>query len=266
MLTTPKITIITPTFNSVEYVQAALESVSNQSYKNVEHLIIDGYSTDGTVEIVKKFQKEYPHIRLISEKDNGIYDAMNKGIKASSGDWLYFLGSDDRIINNGVLENIHSIILSVDCDVIYGNVFSKRFNGRYDGEFTYKKILSQNICHQSVFFKKTIFKKTGLFNLKYKSHADWNHNFQWFLSPYIKKKYYDIIIAEYADEGYSSSNYDKIFEKDKIINFMQYGNKTIPFNFKLLLLMKEVKKCIVVFDFLQILKIGLITPKIIAGI
>jgi glycosyltransferase involved in cell wall biosynthesis len=265
MATSPKITIITPSFDSSRYIATALESVASQSYKNIEHLIIDNLSTDGTVDIVAKFQNRYPHIRLIREKDAGIYDAMNKGIGLSSGDWLYFLGSDDRLLTDEILRQVVTIINSVDCEIVYGNVISKRFNGTYGGEFTYEKILSQNICQQSIFFRKTIFLKTGLFNLKYRSHADWNHNLQWFLSPYVKKIYYDITVAEYADGGYSSLHGDQLFEKEKVMNYLKCGKRQIPLNFRLSLLMKEFKKNILLLDLTQLIKIALITPKIIAG-
>jgi glycosyltransferase involved in cell wall biosynthesis len=265
MPTSPKITIITPSFNSSRHIATALESVVNQTYKNIEYLIIDNLSSDATVEIVAKFQNRYPHIRLIRARDTGIYDAMNKGIELSSGDWIYFLGSDDRLLTSASLSQIVTVINSLDCDILYGNVISKRFNGPYDGEFTYKKILLRNICQQSIFFKKTIFLKTGLFNLAYKSHADWNHNFQWFLSPHIKKVYHNMTVAEYGDGGYSSLHPDQLFEKDKVLNYLKFGGKFLPLRFRFLLVAKELKKYIILFDLTQIAQLLSIAPKVIAG-
>ena len=103
----------------------------------------------------------------------------------SEGKWLYFMGSDDRLYNSNTLHEILFTIAQNKHDIIYGDVYSSRFNGRYNGEFGYLKILSQNICHQAIFYKKTVFKNIGLFNLRYKSHADWDHNMHWLLSPII---------------------------------------------------------------------------------
>lgn len=261
----PKITIITPTFNAAANIETVLQNIANQTYKNIEHLIVDGASTDKTTEIVKKYQEKYLHIKLLSERDFGIYDAMNKGIQIASGDWIYFLGSDDRLIDNNVLESISKIISTNNIDVIYGDVYSTRFNGRYNGRFTNKKLLSQNICHQSIFFKKSIFKITGLFNLTYKSQADWDHNFKWFLSPQIKNVYVDIVIAEYADGGYSSMNFDAIFKKERVLNFLLCAKRQIPTNFRLKLLLIAIRNSIYYHDFSLLVKLILKTPKIIVG-
>ena len=94
----PKISIITPTLNAAETLEACILSVKNQTYLNKEHLIIDGQSTDGTLHILKKHAENYPQLKWITENDDGIYDAMNKGIDLSSGDWLYFMGSDDYFL------------------------------------------------------------------------------------------------------------------------------------------------------------------------
>lgn len=257
------ISIIIPTYNASKTLSVALESVLKQTFADYEILVIDGLSTDNTIDIAKCYNDE--RIKIISEKDSGIYDAMNKGICLAKGEWLYFLGSDDRIFDNKVLENIQQAILKNNCDVIYGDVFSTRFNGRYNGEFTSVELLSKNICHQSIFFKKAVFEKTGLFELRYKGHADWDHNFKWFFNPFIAKKYFDIVVAEYADGGFSSINSDEMFEKDKVLNFLKYGKKQLPFNFRLLLLLKEIKKHIRLLDFPMLLKIIVRTPKIIIG-
>ena len=259
----PKISIIIPTYNASKTLSVALESILEQTYTDYEILIVDGLSTDHTVELAKSYQDE--RIKIISEKDSGIYDAMNKGIRLAEGEWLYFLGGDDRLFDNKVLENIQQSILKCICDVVYGDVFSTRFNGRYNGEFEFKELLTKNICHQSIFFKKSVFEKTGLFDLKYKGHADWDHNFKWFFNPLIQQKYLDLVVAEYADGGFSSMNNDERFEKDKILNFLKYGKKQLPIKLRLLLLLKEIKRNIRYWDIPMLIKIVLRTPKIIIG-
>jgi hypothetical protein len=107
-------------------------------------------------------------------------------------------------------------------DVVYGNVTSPRFNGVYDGEFTYSKLAEQNICHQAIFLNKVVFKKIGKFNLRYKAHADWDHNIRWFFSSKVSKIFIDLIIASYADGGVSS-NGDSVFKKDINGILLKYG-------------------------------------------
>ncbi len=217
-----------PTFNSAATLDIALESIIHQTFQNIEVLIIDGLSGDDTIEIAKKYQLEFPQIKIISEKDKGIYDAMNKGIGIAKGEWLYFMGSDDSLYETNTLERFFRHEKMKSFDVVYGNVYSTRFNGVYDGEFTYLKLTSKNICHQSIFFRKRVFKKIGNFNLKYKAHADWDHNIKWFYSSNISKLYINQVVANYADGGYSSLNDDKLFDKEKNIKLLFRGIGKIP--------------------------------------
>ncbi|MDR7372330.1 glycosyltransferase family 2 protein [Flavobacterium aquidurense] len=219
----PILTIIIPTYNSGSTLDVALKSIINQTFKNIEILVIDGLSVDNTLEIVESNKMEFPNITVVSEKDNGIYDAMNKGILLAKGTWLYFLGSDDSLYEADTIEKfINSEALRLN-EVVYGNVYSERFNGIYDGLFTYSKIMNQNICHQAIFFKKSIFDKIGKFNLIYKSHADWDHNIRWFFSSKISKMFVNQIIANYADGGYSSTHSDEVFWRDKYFLLLTKG-------------------------------------------
>ena len=216
----PKISIIIPTFEASKTLSVALESILEQSFTDYEILIIDGFSTDNTVEIAKSYQDE--RIRIISERDNGIYDAMNKGIRLAEGEWLYFLGSDDRLFDNEVLENVHQSLLKCNCDVVYGDVIFAISGKVYNGEFTKLMLLEKNICHQSIFTKKSVFNKTGLFNIEYKALADWHFNIKWFNNKTVKRKYIGQIIASYYEDGYSFNNLDSNFTKDWNRNIKQY--------------------------------------------
>ncbi len=211
----PTISVITPTLNSIVSIEKTLLSVANQTYKNLEHLIMDGQSTDRTVEIVKQYQLKYNHIKIISAPDAGIYDAMNKGISLSIGEWIYFLGSDDTFRDDKVLETIFAADDIEEYHVIYGNVFSNMLGGIYDGESAYDKLAHHNICHQAILFRRDVFAIIGNFNLKYKSYADWDHNIRWFFNDKIKFKYVDLVIANYAEGGFSSLSKDLIFEDDR---------------------------------------------------
>ncbi len=113
----PKISIVTPSFNSAQFIRDAIESVLKQNYPNFEHIIIDGGSTDGTIEILKK----YPHLKWISEPDKGQSDALNKGFKLSSGDWILWLNSDDRLADNSINVYIKHIKKYHNYDMFYGH-------------------------------------------------------------------------------------------------------------------------------------------------
>ncbi|MGM1056431.1 MAG: glycosyltransferase family 2 protein [Bacteroidota bacterium] len=203
-----------PTYNSAATLDLALESIIHQTFQNVEVLIIDGLSIDNTIEIAKKYQLQFPEIKIVSEADKGIYDAMNKGIGIAKGEWVYFMGSDDSLYETTTLNQVFDKKQIKNLDVIYGNVYAVGFNGVYDGEFTHTKLADKNICHQAIFFRRSIFENTGKFNLKYKALADWDHNIKWFFSSRIKNQYIDQVVANYADGGFSSDG-DSSFNKDK---------------------------------------------------
>lgn len=217
-----------PTYNAAATLDIALKSIIHQTFQNTEVLIVDGLSSDDTLEIAKKYQLKFPQIKIISEKDEGIYDAMNKGIGIAKGEWVYFMGSDDSLYETNTIEHFLKPEKVNNFEVLYGNVFSTRFSGVYDGEFTYSKLATKNICHQSIFFNKSVFKKIGNFNLKYKTHADWDHNIRWFFSSKISKLYINQVVANYADCGYSSLNKDDLFNKEKNIKLLLRGMGKIP--------------------------------------
>ncbi|QDO93683.1 glycosyltransferase [Formosa sediminum] len=229
MLNHPFFSIIIPTYNSSEVLEVAINSIIKQTYKNYEIVIIDGGSNDGTLDLLKNYVLKYPNsIRFKSEKDKGIYDAMNKGINFSEGEWLFFLGSDDYFYSATVFQELHSFIKNNPCEVVYGDINGVRFNGRRSGNFSLTDLITRNLCHQGIFFNKKVFSKIGVFDLKYKAHADWDHNMRWFFNPKINKKYIPLIISEYADGGFSSLHGDPVFESDKDYKIVKYGWKSLP--------------------------------------
>jgi|GEM_PF-865102 len=213
--------IIIPTHNTSGILPKALDSILAQTYKNYEIIIVDGDSTDGTLGIVKKYEKKFDgRLRWVSEPDSGIYDAMNKGIGMARGEWIYFLGSDDIFYSKKVLEEVSQKIETSDTDIIYGNVQWGDTDKIYDGKFSALKLMEKNICHQAIFFKRSLFDKIGKFDLKYKLWADWVSNMRWFNDESIKREYFEIIVAKYGTEGFSSiSVQDEKFmqDRDKLI-------------------------------------------------
>ena len=127
-----------------------------------------------------------------------------------------FLGSDDTLSNNYVIETVAQKLSNEKSDFVYGDVVGSAFKNRYDGEFTYSKLSNKNISHQSIFYKRIIFEKLGTFNIQYKTHADWDLNLRCFENAGIKKKYIDVIVAEFAGGG-ASSAHDITFLRESLL-------------------------------------------------
>jgi glycosyltransferase involved in cell wall biosynthesis len=163
MTTTQKqlfLSIITPILNGEKTIEACLQSVASQTYPHKEHWIVDGISSDKTLKIVKEWQTKHPHIHYISEKDSGIYQAMNRGIDKSRGEWLYFLGCDDVLAEDTVLEKVSSNF-SKSYEWLLGDIivqgFSKSFPRR--SNLSWRRFLSCTILHQGCFYKRTLFEQ-----------------------------------------------------------------------------------------------------------
>ncbi len=206
----PLITVVTVVFNGVKTLEETIKSVINQTYPNVEYIIIDGGSTDGTLDIIKKYEDIIDY--WVSEPDKGIYDAMNKGIFLALGEFVYFLGCDDLIVSTNIFDKIFFDNIN-KYDFIYGNVFMKpNRNIIYNGYFNSYKLMLRNICHQAIFYKKKLFIQYDCYNIKYYSWAD--HEFNLRIFKKSKKKYINIIIAIFNDDGFSEYNNDSNFLND----------------------------------------------------
>lgn len=194
------ISVITVCYNSVQTIEATILSVINQTYKNIEYIIIDGGSTDGTVEIINKYKDQIAY--WISEPDEGIYDAMNKAVDASNGDWLFFINSGDTFYESSVLETVLKYMKRKNV-IYYGNVLMLPDNIIYDGKFSKTKLCRRNICHQSIFYPKSVFRKYH-YNVKYRIYADHFLNLECMADSDFSFKYFDEIISNYTLDGVSS--------------------------------------------------------------
>jgi glycosyltransferase involved in cell wall biosynthesis len=240
---TPLISVIIPTYQAGETLGRALSSVTGQDFKDYEVLLMDGGSTDSTSEIALACRKQFPQVRFYSESDGGVFEAMNKGIKLARGRWLYFLGADDCLHSPETLRQVAAFFQD-DLDVVYGNVVSPRWNGVYGGEFDGARILDQNICHQAIFFRRSVFDSLGSFDPKYRFAADWEFNFRWILSTKIRKRHVDQVIANYADGGLSSQNRDFQFEEERMLRYVAHGKDALSFRTKILIIAKETKRAV----------------------
>lgn len=214
----PIITIITVSYNAISNIEDTILSVINQTYSNLEYIIIDGGSTDGTIDIIRKYENKIA--KWISESDKGIYDAMNKGISLSSGEWINFMNCGDSFFCKNTLEQFVECINEINnYDIVYGNTIINSTAGRY-------KVLPENIeeisvhmpfCHQSTFVRTSLARKFP-FDLQYKYVADYNFFYNAYNCGY-NFEYIDIIIANYQiDEGFSASNMNKCIVEAHIIN------------------------------------------------
>ena len=208
----PVISIITVVYNAKNTINETIKSVISQNYKDIEYIIIDGGSTDGTVDIIKKYDNRIKY--WISESDHGIYDAMNKGIKVANGDFIYFLGADDLLFNPNVIANAVRFFKKKN-DIYYGNVkFTSRYK-LYDGKFNSIKIVTRNISHQSIFYPASVFESYS-FNQDYKVFADYALNLVLFNSRIFTFRYIPLTIAIFSDTGLSglNSSSDLKFQQD----------------------------------------------------
>lgn len=208
MSSAPLLSIVTVTYNAAGFIQETLESVYSQTFTNYEHLIIDGASSDNTLELIKKFNN--PRLCLLSEKDKGIYDAMNKGIQQAKGSWLYFLNAGDTFTSPRILEQLFNG-REQTCDLIYGKVVTKNepsgVNYTTGQPLTFSSFFfTIPINHQGAFFHRSTFERIGKYNLNYKILADLEWLIRYFKQDSNKSEYVNKIIAEYETVGFSYHN------------------------------------------------------------
>lgn len=215
-----KLSIITINYNNSAGLQKTIESVINQTYKGFEYIIVDGGSNDGSKEIIEKYSDKIKY--WVSEKDKGIYNAMNKGIKQAKGKYCLFLNSGDWLVDKDVLEKVFS--LEFNEAIIYGNVL-KVNNSTKDfireksfgrSELSLLDIYYNTLPHQSVFIKRELFDKYGLYDEDFKIVSDWMFFLKTIGVEGESVKYLDMDISYYDTNGFSSQNNNLRFE-EKII-------------------------------------------------
>ncbi len=207
------VSIIIPSFNNLKHLKKCVASIQNQRFKNYEVWIIDNQSTDGTLAYLKKLEAPF---HWISEKDNGVYDAMNKGISLTNKEWLYFLGADDQLYNENVLNtvfnkpisNVFTLIIGVirydlkENDIVYTHTK----DGQIKPSWSFKLWLKNSVHHQAIFYNKEAFKNRS-YELKYKILADHALNLSLYRAS-KKAKIINEIIAICGTDGLSK-NYSR---------------------------------------------------------
>ena len=200
-MTKPKVTIVTVTFDAEEILEETIKSVINQTYDNIEYIIIDGASSDGTVNIIKKHEEKIDY--WVSEPDNGIYYAMNKAINKATGEYINFMNAGDTFAD---LDSVTYVMENKDnnAELIYGN-YRKKDSGQIKEALPQKDwFYNMPFCHQTLFTKTDIM-KNELFDTCFDLAAD--HNF--IIKMYQKQKQFfhiDKVIAVFAPAGFATSN------------------------------------------------------------
>lgn len=202
---TPRISIITISFNSENTIKDTLRSVRNQSYANIEHIIIDGESTDGTLDIIQSHLQRFTDHQFVSEPDTGIYDAMNKGLWRATGDYICFLNSDDLYVNNYVIENVVQEIIEQHYPrMLYGDLwYVDRENTDYvyryweAGRYNRLKLLFGWMApHPTLFIQRELVKKYGYFDTNLTLAADYEMMVRLFFRHRVSAHYLPKILVK----------------------------------------------------------------------
>ena len=218
----PKVTVVIATFNVGRTISSAIESLINQTYPNWECLVIDGGSKDNTIDILKLYKQKESRVDFISEPDNGIYDAFNKGWKKAKGEWILYLGADDFLFPSGIAELMKH---SDEADVIYGDC-ELRFghSSKIRGNLPITCIKYRlPACHQSFVMKRSVIERLGGFRLQYKVYGDFDLIQRAYIAGFNFKETKSVISSFFVG-GVSSDNISAEFERCRVMK----TNKSMP--------------------------------------
>jgi glycosyltransferase involved in cell wall biosynthesis len=231
-----KISIITATYNSEKTIYDCIKSIDNQTYNNIEHLIIDGASKDHTLDIVRSLPNSW---RItISEPDNGIYDAMNKGIRASTGDVIGILNSDDYFTFDNALKDVMNCFQQRSVDCVFGDInyvsstepdkiVRKWRSGKFT-QGTFRK--GWHPAHPAFYVKRKVFEKYGLFNLDYQLAADFELMLRFLEKVRISNYYLDRAIVNMRLGGATNNSFHNIV-KQNYECYKAFKDNNIPVSF-----------------------------------
>lgn len=216
-----KITIITINYNNAAGLEKTLQSINAQTIKEFEHIIVDGASTDASVDIIKKYDDGSVNRRWISEPDKGIYNAMNKGIQMARGEYLQFLNSGDCLADDSVTERmLQGLKAQGYPSILYGNMLKDMVNGKIvrdrcfaGGNITFMGFFQGTLNHSPAYIKRELFDKYGMYDESLKIVSDW----KWYLQAIIlnneKPEYVDMDVTLFDMTGISETN--KTLEKEE---------------------------------------------------
>lgn len=232
----PKISIITVTYNCASIIEQTIQSVLEQTYPNIEYIIIDGLSNDTTIDIIKKYEEKVSY--WISERDNGIYSAMNKGLEKATGDWIFFLNAGDSFYSKSVLSNIDFVHYQKDNNIgfIFGHVKQRTLKGIKPVNFESipfylnpKDYKGMGFSHQAVFVRTVLAKKVK-FDERFKLCADYNMFVTIVKNGYVAKELNDVISIIYGIDGTSQRN--RILQFKEVAEICNYSTSKLGYKLK----------------------------------
>jgi len=224
-----KLSIITINLNNKEGLEKTIKSVACQTFTDYEFIIIDGLSTDGSVELINEYQDKISY--WVSEKDSGIYNAQNKGIKQANGEFLYFLNSGDALYEDSTLEKIFG---DDPHDPFICGSFYMEVAGRLELDTSYKyrdwhlaiyELFSGFLCHQAFFIHRSNFEKYGLYDESLRVVADWKLFFKGIAIEQLPVRYKDVFVVIYNMEGFSTQIGGKVIYPEKLKVCREYLNE-----------------------------------------
>ena len=228
-----RISIITCVLNNTNLIKKSIKSFQTQIYKNKEHIIMDGGSIDGTLEVIRKFKKK--NLILFTSSDKGIYEALNKGINLSSGEIIGILHSDDFYKDNKVLKTIAETFKKTDADLVYGDLVYVNKKSPFEvlrywkaGEYLEKNLFNGWMPpHPTVFIKRSVFNRIGKYKTKYHISSDYDFLVRVLRKKNIKTVYIPKILVNMRIGGVSNNSIKNLFKKSiedfKIIKTNKIG-------------------------------------------
>lgn len=234
-----KVSIITVSYNREKTISASIESVKNQDYKNIEYIVVDGFSKDNSMEVINRYAENID--KIICEKDTGIYNAINKGIDVSTGDIIGLLHSDDFYYSSNTISEIVNIFEKTNADIVYANGMFVDENQVDKVKRIYKSKVFKKYylyfgwipLHTTIYVKKTIFNKFGMYREDFKIASDYEISLRWFKDDNIKKVFLNQWVVKMRIGGKSTDIKQQKFKSSedlKIINEYQlWGRFTLFF-------------------------------------
>jgi glycosyltransferase involved in cell wall biosynthesis len=201
--------VIIPCFNCGPKLRATIESVLSQGEGLYELIVVDGGSADDTLDVVREFAA---HLRYVSEKDGGVYDAINKGVRMSRGRYVFILGAGDKL-RAGVLSRVAEMLPS-EASFVYGDAYLERHGVLMGGALEKPDLIRTNICQQAIFYERGVFDLLGGFDLRYNVYADWVFNMKCFADPRLRKVYLGLTVSDFEGWGISDQQQDVHFVND----------------------------------------------------
>lgn len=222
-----RLSIITINRNNAAGLEKTVRSVASQTFKEFEYIVVDGASTDGSVDVIKKLESEFAHLKWVSEPDKGIYNAMNKGLRMATGEYVQILNSDDCLATTDVTEKMIAAIENAGSpSILYGNmikcypdgrkVVDKSFAGR---EITMLDMYTGTLNHDPAYIRLDLFEKYGYYDESLKIVSDW----KWYMQAIVlggeKPRYVDIDVTLFDMSGISenSENKEKIRKERRTV-------------------------------------------------